>query len=191
MKVVRRVEMDVDKFKVGDQISIKLRDMGTFTATVQRASDAKAYFIFDNCVADRPMNEDPNKAGDFKDSDLCEWMNTELIKKFPKALRDKMLHNTYKEVKLWVPTYGEMFGHDDFYENFEADRDNQLPLMKDRKNRVCISPNDEYCWYWLQNKLRGVNSAAAFAFVYSSGVATFNGASASLGVRPAFAIKNL
>lgn len=191
MKVVRRVEMDVDKFKVGDQISIKLRDMGTFTATVQRASDAKAYFIFDNCVADRPMNKDPNKAGGFKDSDLCEWMNTELIKKFPKALRDKMLHNTYKEVKLWVPTYGEMFGHDGLYENFEADRDNQLPLMKDRKNRICISPDDEYCWYWLQNKLRGVRSVAAFALVYYNGLAFNANASASLGVRPAFAIKNL
>lgn len=191
MKVIRRVEMDVDKFKVGDQISIKLRDMGTFTATVQRASDAKAYFIFDNCVADRPMNKDPNKAGGFKDSDLCEWMNTELIKKFPKALRDKMLHNTYKEVKLWVPTYGEMFGHDGLYENFEADRDNQLPLMKDRKNRICISPDDEYCWYWLQNKLRGVYSAATFALVGYTGYAYYFNASYSFGVRPAFAIKNL
>jgi len=190
MKVIRKVEMDVDKFKVGDQISIKLRDMGTFTATVQKASDAKAYFIFDNCVAGRPMNEDPNKAGDFKESDLCRWMNTELIKKFPKSLRDNMLHNTYKEVKLWVPTYGEMFGHDDFYERFEADKDNQLPLMKDRKNRVCSSPNDEYCWYWLQNRLRGVYSAAYFACVNNFGDAYPGGASLSLGVRPAFAIKN-
>jgi hypothetical protein len=190
MKVIRKVEMDVDKFKVGDQISIKLRDMGTFTATVQKASGAKAYFIFDNCVADRPMNEDPNKAGDFKESDLCKWMNTELIKMFPKSLRDNMLHNTYKEVKLWIPTYGEMFGHDDYYERFETDKDNQLPLMKDRKNRVCSSPDDEYCWYWLQNRLRGVYSAASFAIVDFNSLALGSGASNSIGVRPAFSIKN-
>ena len=190
MKIIRKTEIDTNILEVGDQMEIELSELGKFTATVHRVADQGALIIFDDCVTERPMNEDDTKDGGFWDSDLCKWMNKELIEVFPQEIVPAM-HVYENGSRLRIPTYGEMFGHDGLYENFEADRDNQLPLMKDRKNRICISPDDEYCWYWLQNKLRGVYSAANFALVAYYGFAGYYSASGSYGVRPAFAIKNL
>ena len=189
MKVIRKTRIDTNKYEVGDQIEINLKDYGKFTATAHKVSASGAIFIFDNCVADRPMDEVPNKERDFWESDLCKWMNEELIKAFPKTLVSNMA-SVKDHPKLRIPTYGEMFGHDRFYENFEADKDNQLTLMKDRKNRICLSPDNEYCWYWLQNRYRGLSSAADFAVVTGTGRATDYNASNSFGVRPVFVLIN-
>ena len=57
--------------------------------------------------------------------------------------------------------------------------------MKQRKNRVAYFKN-EWELGWLQNRRN--NSAAIFAIVYSVGRCSYAGASAALGVRPAFLI---
>ena len=57
----------------------------------------------------------------------------------------------------------------------------QLPLFAHDHSRIC---NRSYWW------LRDVYSAAAFARVIDNGYAAYFDASASLGVRPAFAIKS-
>ena len=80
-----------------------------------------------------------------------------------------------------LPTVGEMFGHDDYYEMDDAQ---QWELMKDRRNRIALREGDEYEWGWLQNEVK--ESAAYFAFVRWYGYSYFNGAAISLGVRPAF-----
>ena len=169
-------------------MEIELSGLGKFTATVHRVTDQGALIIFDDCVTERPMNEDDTKDGGFWDSDLCKWMNEELIEAFPQEIVPAM-HVYENGSRLRIPTYGEMFGHDDYYCRFEHDKDTRLPLMADRKNRICMSPEDEYCWYWLQNRYRGVGSAAYFAFVTSSGNANRYNASYSYGVRPAFVIE--
>ena len=119
-------------------------------------------------------------------------MNEELIKAFPAKYREKMeALDADGKIMLRVPTRSEMFGQDDCSKHYESDGNGeQLELMKDRKNRICMSPNDEYCWYWLTNA-RSVVSSTAFARVANSGHANYLGASHSLGVRPAFVIKNL
>ena len=115
-----------------------------------------------------------------------------MIKAFPAKYREKMeALDADGKIMLRVPTRSEMFGQDDCSKYYESDGNGeQLELMKDRKNRICMSPNDEYCWYWLTNA-RSVVSSARFASVSYGGVATSHGASSSLGVRPAFVIKNL
>lgn len=193
IEVLRQVKMEAEHFEVGDQISIELEDYGEFTATAHKVyEDNAALFIFDHCVAERPMNEYGGNKGGFCESDLCRWMNGELIKAFPAKYREKMeALDADGKIMLRVPTRSEMFGQDDCSKYYESDGNGeQLELMKDRKNRICMSPNDEYCWYWLTNA-RSVVSSTSFAIVNGYGGAGYGGASNSSGVRPAFVIKNL
>ena len=80
-----------------------------------------------------------------------------------------------------------MFGHDDEWDNehFEPDEDEQLPLMKERKNRVAYL-NNEWEWGWLRNATKKSVSGADFAYVGDDGGTACNGASRSGGVRPEF-----
>lgn len=189
MKAWRKVKMEIKNYEVGDQITVKLKNLGKFTATAQRVyEDGKTLFLFDNCVAEREMNENSSNAGGFYESDLCKWMNTELVKSFPAKILDRMIY-TDKEHRclLRIPTRKELFGEDEYSKNYEPDLGEQFELMKDRKNRVCSLPYNEYAWYWLMNT--HLRSSSAFANVADDGNAANDGASHSTGVRPAFLIK--
>ena len=78
-----------------------------------------------------------------------------------------------------------MFGWDDEWDrnHFEADNDKQLPLMKQRRNRVAYYNNEFECG-WLRNAAKKKFSSADFALVNGSGLTTYYGASGSSGVRP-------
>ena len=86
---------------------------------------------------------------------------------------------------MTIPTVGEMFGWDDERDrnNFEADNDKQLPLMKQRRNRVAYYNNKCKCG-WLRNATKKEFSSACFACVRDNGITDFNGVSHSGGVRP-------
>lgn len=189
MKAWRKVKMEIKNYEVGDQITVKLKDLGKFTATAQRVyEDGKTLFLFDNCVAEHEMNENGSNAGGFYESDLCKWMNTELVKSFPTKLIDRMIYTDEEhECLLRIPTRKEMFGIDKYNQNYEPDLSEQFELMKDRKNRVCSLPDNEYAWYWLMNA--HLRSSSGFANVTGSGRAANDAASASYGVRPAFLIR--
>ena len=183
MKVLRKQEVEATNIQVGDQILINLQGYGEFTATAHKITDEGALFIFDDCVESRPMNKDWTNEGGFESSDLCRWMNSELIAAFPDEIRKNIPY-------LTIPSYGQMFGHDDFYNRYvEPDEDEQLPLMKLRKNRVAYVNND-WDWQWLKNAIKKDVSATHFALVYYSGYAYYGSASASLSVRPAFLLLN-
>jgi hypothetical protein len=62
--------------------------------------------------------------------------------------------------------------------NYRVEK-SQLPLFQHEPSRIC----NRNTWW-----LRDVITASSFAFVYLSGYADYNGASYSLGVRPAFCI---
>lgn len=49
---------------------VPLGKLGNFTATVQKVTNNKVLFIFDDYVAKRPMNEDGGNAGGYSQSDL-------------------------------------------------------------------------------------------------------------------------
>ena len=78
-----------------------------------------------------------------------------------------------------------MFGWDDEWDrnHFEADNDKQLPLMKQRRNRVAYY-NNECEFGWLRNATKKEFSSAIFAGVYYDGGTNYCGASSSVGVRP-------
>lgn len=166
--------------KVGDQIVIPLGDLGTFTATAQKVTDGKVLFIFDDYITERPMNKNGSNEGGYEKSDLRKWIENDLFKMFPKALRDHIFG-------LSIPTLGEICEWDDKWdrEHFEADDDEQLPLMKQRRNRVAYYDNECECG-WLRNAMKKEFSSADFADVNYYGSTACAFASSSLGVRPEF-----
>lgn len=171
---------DLKDAEVGDKTTIKLNGLGEFAATVHKVTDDKVMLIFDDYVAERPMNElDTNKGG-FKKSDLNRWLYSEFIKALPRSITTRL-------TEITIPTVGEMFGWDELNGNhFEADNDKQLPLMKQRRNRVAYYDN-EFEFGWLRNATRKEFSSACFAHVNISGDTSClfpRSASNSFGVRP-------
>ena len=169
---------DLKDAEVGDKTTIKLDGLGEFTATVHKVTDDKVMLIFDEYVTKRPMNESDTNNGGFEASDLNKWLHTEFVKALPYSIRARLTDVT-------IPTVGEMFGWDDEWDrnHFEADNDKQLPLMKQRRNRVAYYDNE--CEFgWLRNAIKKEFSSAYFAIVDNCGLTHFYGASASDGVRP-------
>lgn len=164
--------------KVGDKTAIKLDGLGKFTATVHKVTDDKVMLIFDDYITKRPINESGTNKGGFEKSDLNKWLHTEFIKAIPYSIRTRLTDVT-------IPTVGEMFGWDNEWDrnHFEADNDKQLPLMKQRRNRVAYYANE--CEYgWLRNATKKEFSSARFALVNYAGFAASGTASYSCGVRP-------
>ena len=184
MKIYRKQEMaepefDLKDLQVGDQIEIKLDGFGDHTATVQRIHNRKAYILFDDCVMTGPMNDPATNEGGFEKSELNKIMQEELLPAFPEDIR--------KRIKtLTIPTFGQIFGHktgDYIEEDIIADKDKQFELMKIRKNRITDFEN-KWAWYWLRNSTKKKVSATYFAICNCYGIALFNFASFSGGVRP-------
>ena len=169
---------DLKDAEVGDKTTIKLDGLGEFAATVHKVTDDKVMLIFDDYVAERPMNESDTNKGGFEYSDLNEWLHTEFVKAIPYSIRARLTDVT-------IPTVGEMFGWDDEWNRnyFEADNDKQLPLMKQRRNRVAYYNNECECG-WLRNATKKEFSAADFANVGYCGNPNYYLASDSSGVRP-------
>ena len=169
---------DLKDAEVGDKTTIKLAGLGEFAATVHKFTDDKVMLIFDDYVAERPMNESDTNKGGFEYSDLNEWLHTEFVKALPYSIRARLTDVT-------IPTVGEMFGWDDEWDrnHFEADNDKQLPLMKQRRNRVAYYSNECGCG-WLRNAIKKEFSSDYFAFTGSVGNLCYHDASFSFGVRP-------
>lgn len=178
LKVTRKVEFKTEDFCVGDQITVKLKGYGKYTATVQRITEKGVLFLFDDVIATMTMKSSNTNDGGFDKSHIARWLEDVLLPTFPAKLQNKVIHIT-------LPTYGEIFGHDDFYENFEPDNDEQFELMKRRGNRVCDF-NGDWCSWWLRNATKKEVSSYCFASVSGYGLTHYSGASGSFGVRPEF-----
>lgn len=187
MKVKRTIEIETENlrygFEVGDQITI-----GHYTATCQATPGADVGLFFLDQYLDKAMqmNRRNTNLGGYADSDLRKELNSDKILKTFKGLELVPFENGDL---LRLPFYGELFGHDDWYESgaVEPDSCEQLPLMKDRRNRIASRKGEEYEWGWLQNRRQ--ESASGFCGVHHLGYAHYWLASLSIGVRPAFLIK--
>ena len=147
---VPKHEYDFSKTKVGDKITVNLKELGKFKATAHEVTDNNVLFIFDDYIAERPMNERPTNKGGYEKSDLKKWIDTYLYSLFPLELRKRI-------VELTIPSVGQVVGWENEWnkEHFEADDDEQLPLMKLRKNRVAYF-NNECEWGWLRNAIKNI-----------------------------------
>jgi len=193
----KEIEININEVKIGDQITIQLNNFGDFTATAQQITKDGAVFMFDEYVTSRPMNIKSTNEGGFEKSDLRKWMNDVLFPAFPKSMQGKIKN-------LTIPTYGQMFGHDNLYSNLvEPDDTGRFPLMTKRKNRIADFNNDAWSNFlkrfepgWLQNRilpeLPGLiqppssKGKSHFAVVTNTGEASSLDASDAAGVRPVF-----
>ena len=180
MKVLRKQEIDTANIQVGDQMVIPLAELGEFTATAHKVTDEGVMFIFDDYVTRRPMNNRDTNKGGFEKSDLKKWLDTVVFMSFTAELCDKIY-------SLTLPTFGQIVGHEDEWDNknLEADTDEQLPLMKECKNRIACF-EDQLTWGWLRNATKEEFSSAYFAIVHGNGDTNCLHASYSRGVRPEF-----
>ena len=170
---------DLKDAEVGGKIAIKLDGSGEFAATVHKVTDNEVMLIFDDYVTRRPMNESRTNNGGFEASDLNKWLHTEFVKALPYSIRARLTDVT-------IPTVGEMFGWDDKWnrDHFVADNDKQLPLMKQRRNRVAYYNNECECG-WLRNATKKEFSSTRFANVgYGGGDRAYYFVSGYAGVRP-------
>lgn len=171
MEVLRKVSVEVNEGKqycVGDQITVRMKELGNFTATVQAIEEDSVVFMFDDIIAKHNHN------------DIQEWLDKDILPLFPE---------TFNVTEITLPTCGQIFGDDEWsrkFFDFEPDTDEQFELMKRRGNRVCDYDGD-WEWWWLKNQSKKL--ATVFASVGSYGLVNYAGASASLGVRPVFRIK--
>lgn len=167
---------DLKDAEVGDKTFMELNGLGVFTATVHKVTDDKVMLIFDDYVAEKPMNATDTNNGGFENSDLNAWLHTGFVKALPYSIRARLTDVT-------IPTVGEMFGWDDEWDrnHFEADNDKQLSLMKQRYNRVAHY-SIELCW--LRNATKKDFSSTGFALVGSHGNPGYYDASYSIGVCP-------
>lgn len=170
------------RYNVGDQIEINLDGFGVFTATAQKVTNDSVIFMFDDCVAVMPMNTTSTNEGGYEKTGLCYWINNVLRKAFPEEIRKKIMD-------ISIPTYSQMFGHDEFYnEYFEPDNDEQFELMRKRTNRMSCYKNKPRC-FWLLNAIKKETSVSDFAGVDVDGeAACSDGAAYSHGVRPVFTL---
>ncbi len=187
MKVLRKMKLKIDnpvaECFIGDQIIVKLPGQ-KMSATCHKVTDQGALFVFDNCVTRHQMNDTDTNEGGYAESDINDWLNNELFEMFPDKLKRKMQKFSDGSM-VRLLTYGEVFGSEDIPSWITPDGNEQLPLMKNRRNRIAFI-DDGWCWWWLQNPCS--DDASYFANVNYHGNANASSASNSCGVRPAFLI---
>ena len=190
MKVKRMIKSDVDTFKVGDIIKVKLTDGVKVQAmAMQQEEDGMIFCLVDCLPGEYPMNSTSTNEGGYEESDLRKKLNGEILNLFPAELKAMMTPFDNGDL-LRLPTEKEIFGENYYYGEYESPYVKQWKPMKKRRNRMAFDGTKEenLQWYWLMNKVR--ESAAYFAYVSGAGHAGIGYASYSRGVRPAFKIKN-
>ncbi len=183
MKITRRINIETNEIQIGDRIEV-----GHYTATCQKlVGEGLALFLLDQYLDKAmQMNKKDTTAGGYDGSDLRKKLNSSKILDEFATLELVPFKNGDL---LRLPFYGELFGHDDWYNSGDVESDNceQWPLMKERANRIAERKGESYEWGWLQNIRQGY--AALFCGVDDYGDADSWAASDSIGVRPAFLIK--
>ena len=190
MKVKRMIKSDVDTFKVGDIIEVKLTDGVKVQAmAMQQEEDGMIFCLVDCLPGEYQMNSTRTNEGGYEESDLRKKLNGEILNLFPAELKAMMTPFDNGDL-LRLPTEKEIFGENYYYGEYESPYVKQWKPMKKRRNRMAFDGTKEenLQWYWLMNKVR--ESAAYFAYVSGAGHAGIGYASYSRGVRPAFKIKN-
>ena len=188
MLAVRKVEMEVQRFEVGDVISFTLENGEPVKAmAVKQDGDYMIFTHVDYLAKEYRMNRRNTNEGGFEASELCEKLNGEILELYPEEIRSQMVAFDNGNL-LRIPTEKELFGVNEYGEEEPAEVEQWEP-MKLRRNRIAFQgDNGAWEWGWLQNK--AVASSTHFAYCGSLGYAYCYGASDSLGVRPTFRFVN-
>ena len=141
VEVIQQVKMDdfdeVGEWQIGDIIRFTLLTGEAVEAQCQRVDPEGATFCLTHCLEEeQPMNEEDTNKGGWDESDLREYLNTEILNSFPESIRSKM-KPIYKDDLLTLPAVEDIFGEWDFdrWKPKEGAEPN-WPLMKHRQHLV-------------------------------------------------------
>ena len=168
------------QWQEGDQIQVKVDgEKRTATAVFRNGLENRTLFVFDRCLCRMPMYENPPSGTlDYQSSDVHQYLQ-EMSLTIPWKWRKRMLEQNGD--LLFLLSKKSVCGAED-------DPDAQLPWFKDPLHRITNVPGEDYSASWW---LRDVVSGTNFAYVGTTGFASYGGASGSLGVRPAFWLLDL
>ena len=155
MKVKGIIESDIDTFKVGDVIEVKLADGVKVQAmAVQQEEDGMIFCLVDCLPGEYPMNSTRTNEGGYEESDLRKKLNGEILNLFPAELKAMMAPFDNGDL-LRLPTEKEIFG-ENYYGEYESPYVKQWKPMKKRRNRMAFdgTKDENLQWYWLMNKVR-------------------------------------
>lgn len=193
MYIKRTVELEADiekseghQFEVGDVIGFTLTDGEEVEAMAMKVEGDGVIFALVDCLADEmPMQRNGKDI-------MRDYLNKDVYIRFPEEIRN-MMKPFERGDMLRLMTQKEVFGVNYYDADEEDESVTQFEPMKDRRNRIAYlgkggATDDDWEWWWLSNQtwLRDVTSSASFAYVYAYGHASYNIASYSDGVRPAF-----
>ena len=182
MEIIRKQTIESKELLSGEEMPFEVGDQiycGFGLATCQKVSEEGALFFTDDYD-----NETRKRTG------LLKYLNSEDgLAGFTEEVFDRLVPfgklSGVGDMLVRLPFAGEMFPKDEI-DFLEEDDCEQLPLMKERRNRIAFC-QDDWEWGWLMN--RSKRYAAFFGRVFYNGYAGYNGASYAGGVRRAFLIK--
>lgn len=189
MLVKRTMKVDVELFEVGDIIKFKLTDGEKVQAMAVKQTPEGMLFVLVDCLAkEYPMFNDIDDMDEedisYATSDLRKALNGEILDRFPKEIKDRMVAVNAEGDMLRIPTEYEIFG-ENVYGQEESKLTKRWKPMKKKRNRIAFQGKEgAWEWYWLMNRHK--DYASGFARVHLNGDATYPDASNSRGVRPVF-----
>jgi hypothetical protein len=189
MLVKRTMKVDVELFEVGDIIKFKLTDGEKVQAMAVKQTPEGMLFVLVDCLAkEYPMFNDIDDMDEedisYATSDLRKALNGEILDRFPKEIKDRMVAVNAEGDMLRIPTECEIFG-ENVYGQEESKLTKRWKPMKKKRNRIAFQGKEgAWEWYWLMNRHK--NYASYFAYVSAGGIAGYGRASTSGGVRPVF-----
>lgn len=189
MLVKRTMKVDVELFEVGDIIKFKLTDGEKVQAMAVKQTPEGMLFVLVDCLAkEYPMFNDIDDMDEedisYATSDLRKALNGEILDRFPKEIKDRMVAVNAEGDMLRIPTEYEIFG-ENVYGQEESKLTKRWKPMKKKRNRIAFQGKEgAWEWYWLMNRHK--DYASLFAGVFYGGFADYSHASASPGVRPVF-----
>lgn len=189
MLVKRTMKVDVELFEVGDIIKFKLTDGEKVQAMAVEQTPEGMLFVLVDCLAkEYPMFNDIDDMDEedisYATSDLRKALNGEILDRFPKEIKDRMVAVNAEGGMLRIPTECEIFG-ENVYGQEESKLTKRWKPMKKKRNRIAFQGKEgAWEWYWLMNRHK--DYASYFADVGTNGNADYYNASDSIGVRPVF-----
>lgn len=189
MLVKRTMKVDVELFEVGDIIKFKLTDGEKVQAMAVKQTPEGMLFVLVDCLAkEYPMFNDIDDMDEedisYATSDLRKALNGEILDRFPKEIKERMVAVNAEGDMLRIPTECEIFG-ENVYGQEESKLTKRWKPMKKKRNRIAFQGKEgAWEWYWLINRHK--DYASLFARVTDDGNANCRHASDSNGVRPVF-----
>ena len=188
-----------EQLKPGTEIEEILKDGSRAViavAAVDLYQNGEVIFCFRNTVGeDHRMNKEWTNKGGWKDCEMREYLNSEILALLPDELVEMLSPKKTIQIQngatlecddlLFLPSEYEVHG-EEIYAKYNG-VDKQFPFYEERTNRIVVDEDGDTTWRWLASP--SASSTTSFCNVGGSGYADYDYASYSFGVAPGFVIR--